>query len=125
MIGGIGDAKQWMEKMGKSTPCWAGKHFDKYGNNDEFYYFKLCLLHSGSTAKRICHPVSSLHWPDKLGSVLQPWWLWAGLGLLSGEIHEYTNNPEFTNILGRPGGYKEYFMAYRKHVLKQEVFRYE
>ena len=47
-----------------------------------------------------------------------------GLGLLSGEIHEYTSNPEFINILGHPESYKEYFMAYRKHILKQAVFKH-
>ena len=112
---------------GQDHPWWAANRalmrLDPSDGSMRFKYHNLCLYHSGRLAKQDKRPMSDLGWPDKLGSILQPWWLWVGLGLLSGEIHEYTNNPEFMNILGHPGDYKEYFMAYRKHVLKQVVYK--
>lgn len=77
-------------KDGKRHPIWAAewasKHLDDHTSKGRLRYFRLCFLHSGFMAKQAQRPPSALCWPDKLGFVLMPWWLWVGLGLLSGEI---------------------------------------
>ncbi|MCK5601535.1 hypothetical protein KAR91_06700 [Candidatus Pacearchaeota archaeon] len=50
---------------------------------------ELCLYHSRFYSKRDNAQYSKLCVADKLGIILEPWWLYIPRGLLSGEIHEY------------------------------------
>ena len=53
---------------------------------------RLCCGHSRSYAKKIRATPSRLCWADKLGVVLEPWWLYLPRVILSGELNEYRWN---------------------------------
>lgn len=100
----------------------AGKvvyYFDKSGRALYLEYYYLCLLHSRFYAQRVRSKPSKLCWADKLGTALMPWWLWYGLGWLTGEYDEVTTCIKHREVLGEglttP---KAYFMAYRAKVME-------
>jgi hypothetical protein len=109
------------EWSGAMRPEFGAKLIHKYVDEKSgfiYMYQNLCLYHSASYARRFGGSPSDLCYADKLGSVLIPWWLWVGLGKLSGELAEYRANPEFNKRLAIQPEYtnRQYFEAYRRLV---------
>lgn len=52
------------------------------------------LFHSRYLARQFRSVPSDLCWADKLATALIPWWIYLPMTLLTGEIHEYIENPK-------------------------------
>lgn len=52
-------------------------------------YHDLVLLHSQHYARILGREPSILCWPDRLSTVLEPWWLYLPRAWASGELAEY------------------------------------
>jgi hypothetical protein len=90
-----------------------------YRFTSNYYWMYFCCCHSRFFASRCDRLPSKLCWADKLGFVLMPWWLWYGLGMLTGEYYEYINAMKHREVLGEGlTNPKEYFMAYRFKVME-------
>lgn len=76
-------------------------------------FHRLSLYHSRFLAKQEGTEPSRLCWADKLGTAMMPWWLWLGLGKLTGELHHYITADRY-EIHDRDDQHgKEFFLRYR------------
>jgi hypothetical protein len=82
---------------GDRHPEWAANLFQKLGWSG---LEGECRFHSRFWANRMGKEPSRLCWADKLGVALYPAWLWVFLSKLTGEIHEYMQNPKYEIHLG-------------------------
>jgi len=97
---------------GEQHPEWAYRFFMNRRMHREA---ELCRYHSRFYAKKHDARLSKLCYADKLGNAIQPWWLWYGVALISGERYEYIGHAqhEIDDLDG-----KRFFYHYRGLVKK-------
>jgi hypothetical protein len=101
---------------GELHPLLGGRICDRLIGEE---YGDMCVFHSGTIADKAGVKPSRLCMPDKYGSALNPVWLMALLGWLSGETRELRYAPKYQHAHRETMTDYEMYHDFQAHYLKK------